>query len=192
MRVAILVRHGESETNVRSIVSSDYSGYPLTKQGRDQAQFTARELCPLRINFIATSPVERARETAGIISREKGIDEFVEPRIVESGLGRYNNSHFSEIPRKNRKELGMETWESHQERFRSVFAEVDGTWIMVSHEFPIRAALAMYLGMDEIESYGIRIRFASISVIDLEKGKVLCIGARHLTDRVKQYLAPMS
>ena len=33
MGIAILVRHGESETNVRNIISADYTGYPLTQEG---------------------------------------------------------------------------------------------------------------------------------------------------------------
>ena len=86
MGIAILVRHGESETNVRNIISADYTGYPLTQEGKKQARRAAEELAPIRINFIATSPVQRARETAGIIAATTGISEFVEPRIIESGM----------------------------------------------------------------------------------------------------------
>lgn len=186
--IAILVRHGESETNVRNIVSADYNGFPLTNEGKEQAMSAAQQLSSVKANFIATSPVQRARETASIISAVKGIAEFVDPRIVESGLGTYNNRPFYDIPRMSRKELGMETWESHQERFREVFREVEGNWIMVSHEFPIRAAISMYLGFDELESYGLKIRNATISVIDLEQKKVLCIGSRYLSDRIRTHL----
>ena len=188
MAIAILVRHGESETNVRNIVSSDYNGFPLTQEGRSQAKNAARQLFPIKVNFIATSPVQRARETASIISAEKEISEFVDPRIVESGLGRFNNTLFHDIPRQSRKDLGMETWESHQERFRNVFSEVEGNWILVSHEFPIRSAISMFLGLDEQESYGLKIRYATISVIDIEKEKVLCIGSRYLTSRVIEHI----
>ncbi len=186
--IAILVRHGQSETNVRNIVSADYSGYPLTDEGKKQAENAAKQLSAIKVNFIATSPVQRARETAKIISDQKGIAEFIDPRLVESGLGKYNNMSFHEIPRMSRKELGMETWESHQTRFRDLFREVQGNWIMVSHEFPIRAAISMFLGLDELESYGLSIRNATISVIDLEKEKVLCIGSKYLTGRVTEYL----
>ncbi len=188
MAVAILVRHGQSETNVKNIVSADYSGYPLTDEGKKQAENAATQLSGIKVNFIASSPVQRARETARIISEKKGIAEFIEPRLVESGLGKYNNTSFHEIPRMSRKELGMETWESHQKRFRDLFREVQGNWIMVSHEFPIRAAISMFLGMDELESYGLNIRNATISVVDIEKEKVLCIGSRLLSSRVKDYL----
>ncbi len=188
MGIAILVRHGESETNVRNIISADYTGYPLTQEGRNQARKAALELSPIRVNFIATSPVQRARETAGIIASTIGISEFVEPRIVESGMGRFNNTPLHQIPKLSRKELGMETWESHQKRFREVFSEVEGNWILVSHEFPIRAAISMYLGLDELESYGLKIRNATISVIDIEKEEVLCIGSKFLSYRVKTVL----
>ncbi len=188
MGIAILVRHGESETNVRNIISADYTGYPLTQEGKKQARRAAEELAPIRINFIATSPVQRARETADIIAATTGISEFVEPRIIESGMGRFNNTPVHKVPKLSRKELGMETWESHQKRFREVLSEVEGNWVLVSHEFPIRSAISLYLGLDEMESYGLKIRNATISVIDLEKEEVLCIGSEFLSERVKSIL----
>ncbi len=188
MGIAILVRHGESETNVRNLISSDYEGYPLTDTGRKQAANASEQLKGVQMDSFYTSPVQRARETAQIISETIEKTPVVDERIKESGMGKYNNRTFTDIPKLRRSELGMETWESHQDRFLNLLGEVEGISLMVSHAFPIRSVLAYYLGMNEDESYGINIRNASISVLDLENKEVLCIGSRHLTQRVKDQL----
>ena len=184
--IAILVRHGESESNVQNVVSSDISGYPLTLKGRGQASLAGNQLSGLRINSFSSSPVQRAMETSSIISERIFMKPEVDERIIESGMDEYNNKMFTEIPKLKRTELGMASWESHQERFREALSDVEGVKLMVSHAFPIRAALSLYLDLNEEESYGISIRYASISVMDLENGEVLCIGARYLSERVRR------
>lgn len=188
MASVIFVRHGESESNTRMIITSDYSGYPLTDKGKSQAAETARELAGVNVDSFFTSPVQRAVETAEIVSQSVGMKPSIDERIRESGMGPHNNKFLEDVPKLKRSELGMETWDSHQKRFLSAMKEVKGTSLMVSHAFPIRSAVAYFLGLDEDESYGINIRNGSITVIDLGKEEVLCIGARHLTKRVREHL----
>ncbi len=184
----IFVRHGESVSNTNNIITSDYKGFPLTETGKRQAAEAAGELKNIHVDYLLTSPVQRAQETAEIISRAVGVNASVDERIRESGMGPHNNKSLNEIPKKKRSELGMESWESHQERFLSAMNDVEGVTLMVSHAFPIRSAVAHFLDLDEDESYGINIRNGSITVIDLDSGKVLCIGSRHLSPKVRKYL----
>ncbi len=188
MASVIFVRHGESLSNTRNIITSDYTGYPLTERGKSQAREAARELSGTKVDRLLTSPVQRAKETAEIISGVLRVMPSVDERIRESGMGPHNNKSLEDIPKKKRSELGMETWESHQERFLSAMKDVTGTTVMVSHAFPIRSAVAYFLGFDEDESYGINIRNGSITVVDLDHGKVLCIGSRHLSVRVSDFI----
>lgn len=192
MSIAILVRHGESETNLKNIVSSDLDGYPLTPLGKEQASRAGQQLKDLAIARFQTSPVQRAVETSGIISEYIAMKPRIDDRIIESGMGKFNNRLLTEIPKASRSELGMETWESHQERFLKVFSEINETTLLVSHAFPIRAALSYYLDLDETESYGIDIRYATISVLDLEREEVLCIGSKVLSDRIKKGIRSVS
>lgn len=188
MSIAILVRHGESEANVRNIVSDDIDGYPLTVSGREQASLAAEQLSSLRIKALISSPVQRTRETASIISGKVGKEPLLDNRIIETGMGVHNNKVFTDIPKMSREELGMESWESHKKRLIDILEKIEGTSVLVSHAFPIRSALSVYLDLDELESYGINIRYASISVIDLESSDVLCIGSRYLSEKVKRYI----
>lgn len=188
MSIAILVRHGESTANVKQIVTHDIEGYPLTDLGRDQAALAGDQLSSLSVGSIYTSPIQRARETADIISRKIGVTPGVEEGIIETGMGKYNNRPYSEIPRRGLLALGLEPWESHQERLMKVMGRIRGTSILVSHEYPIRSALSIFLDLDETGSYGINIRNATISVVDIEESRVLCIGSRFLSDPVKDFI----
>jgi probable phosphoglycerate mutase len=113
-----------------------------------------------------------------------GIPYVIDSRIRESGLGDYNNRNISEVGKMSRTEMGMESWDSHINRFREIFGAYEGTYVMVSHALPIRAAISSFLGFNEEESFGINIRNASMSVIDIEKKRVLSIGSFLVTPKI--------
>ncbi len=190
VRIAVLVRHGESEANVRKIISDDLNGYPLTERGMRQAEFTASQLRGLRFDGILTSPVQRAMQTANIIGSALNMAPELEVNITESGMGPYNNTMMAGLPPGSRDELGMESWSSQVLRMRSVLDGIGNVRILVSHAMPIRAAIASYLGLDEVESFGIEIRNASMSVIDVQNEKIICVGSLLLSNRIRSMLAP--
>jgi len=68
----ILVRHGECEGNVEGLFRGR-SDFPLNKNGVRQAQSLAEEIANLgKVDFIFTSPLKRAAETAQIVSQRMG------------------------------------------------------------------------------------------------------------------------
>ena len=107
-------------------------------------------------------------------------------KIRESGLGPYNGYRVDEVPKLNREDLGMETWNSQLDRLKSALADYEGQYLFVSHALPIRVLTASFLGLNERESYGIDIKLASMTTIDVENEKVLSIGTVLLTERVKK------
>lgn len=60
------VRHGESKANAKRL-HQDFSG-GLSELGRKQAEFLAQRLKNIEIDYILSSPWERAKETADIIN----------------------------------------------------------------------------------------------------------------------------
>ncbi|BAB59883.1 phosphoglycerate mutase [Thermoplasma volcanium GSS1] len=189
MNRAILVRHGESETNLYGIISSDYDRYPLTQYGREQVTFIAPKLAELKFDGIITSPILRAVQTARIIANKCGLEILTDDRVRESGFGPYNNMHISEIPWKSREDMKMEPWESHVKRMREVINEYDGSYIIVSHAYPIKALICDMLGMGEDDCYSVEIKNASMSAIDVTNGRVLSIGTFLISDRVKRFFS---
>ncbi len=188
MKYAILIRHGESYTNRNGILSSELNRYRLTEEGVEQARFTGEQLQGLKFDRIITSPILRAVETANIINQYLNLEIQTDNRAIESDFGEYNGKRIVDIPDKSRDELGMESFQSQTGRMIDLINSYNGNYIVVSHSFPIRCVLAKYLNLGEVESFGLDIRHASMSIIDAEKKKILSIGSLLLSPEVKKIL----
>ncbi len=82
------VRHGESQWNVEDKICG-ITDSPLTDKGRQQALITGKAILDLGIqaDMILHSPLQRASETAHIISRVTKIPLQEEPRLIEQAFG---------------------------------------------------------------------------------------------------------
>lgn len=86
MKTAYVVRHGRTEFSVRGI----YSGrteVPLTDEGHEQAAHAAESLRREGVDAVYTSPLERARVTAGAIATASGTALHVDERLIEVDYG---------------------------------------------------------------------------------------------------------
>ncbi|EQD77809.1 Phosphoglycerate mutase domain protein, partial [mine drainage metagenome] len=162
---------------VKGLISEDISVYPLTNNGKQQADKTGKELLKLKIDRIIASPVLRARETASILSEIIQVPNEINNEIRESGLGPYNNTRSRVIPEGKRETLGFEPYDTIKKRMIKSIMGYDGTNVFVSHELPIKTVISEILDMDEEESRGIKLKNASISILDCKNRKLLCIGA---------------
>lgn len=81
------VRHGENQANLTKEFSYKYIDYPLTDKGILQAQQTARYFREKQIEFIYSSPLKRARETAELISHELHLPVLVLEEFRELNVG---------------------------------------------------------------------------------------------------------
>ncbi len=183
---AIFIRHGESLANVLNIITEDIDGYPLTERGMEQVLFSAEQLKGLKIDGIISSPILRTKQTARAIGDRLNLDIKIDDRVRESGLGAYNGYKLENVPKLSREDLGMESWSSQVKRMRKIIDDYDGNYVVVSHALPIRAVVASFLDLDEKESFGIEIKPASMSAIDISNNKVLSIGTLLLTDRIRK------
>ncbi|MDE3113677.1 MAG: histidine phosphatase family protein [Chloroflexota bacterium] len=81
-----LVRHGESEANA----ARRYAGQadsPLTERGRRQAEAVAAALRGVRFDRVISSDLSRARDTAAIVARDRGLQVEVFPELREVDVG---------------------------------------------------------------------------------------------------------
>lgn len=73
---AIFVRHGESVSNAdpdkAALAASE--GDRLTERGREQARAACPALAAMQPTALITSPMGRARETAGLIAEQLGME----------------------------------------------------------------------------------------------------------------------
>ena len=85
----LLIRHGQATHNLEGRWEG-WSSTPLTPKGREQAEAVARRLAVWSppISQIYTSPLLRARQTAGPIARELGLVPFPHEDLREIDFGR--------------------------------------------------------------------------------------------------------
>lgn len=95
----ILVRHGQSVYNAQDIICGSLES-PLTDQGREEARRSAQALIGTEIQFIYTSPLERAQETLAIFLEVIGQSPqvIVEPALIERNLGDIAGQPTSNFP----------------------------------------------------------------------------------------------
>ena len=184
---SILIRHGESESNVKGIVSVDVSAFPLTENGKLQVKKSAEYTRKMNIDHVFSSPVLRARQTSEIISEASGMDYAVDERLNETGVGRFNNSRITEETIANNPEE-FEDYEDVKKRMLSILEEKRGNTVFVSHGTPIKAVISSILGIGQKESDGIIIRNASITIVNLEESRILCIGSMGISPRIIEEL----
>lgn len=96
-----IVRHGETEANVKDIVSG-HSESDLTKKGKKQAQDLAGQFKDISFDAIFSSDLERAKQTAEIISLEKKLLVNTNKLLRERNFGRNEGKSRSDYREENK------------------------------------------------------------------------------------------
>ncbi len=135
-----LVRHGETDWNYRGLVQGS-TDIPLNEKGYEQAGEAGAYLKEYEWDFLYSSPLSRAHETAATIGRHIGLSQIhTDRRLQERNFGEAEGMEVSlrkelyrgrQIPR-------AETWEEVQARGIEVIDELalrhpDSRLMVVSH-----------------------------------------------------------
>ncbi len=164
LRPLYLVRHGQSEWNVRRLTQGQTAHPPLTDLGRAQAVeasgLLAEDLAAhgLRLGSILSSDLVRAVETAEVLAERFGVPVGIEPRLREQHLGWLQGRGYDETwaaadehdwSKPALPVAGGESWVDVRDRMAAVMAEVDRRQVvvLVSHGDAIRAAVAHVSGV---------------------------------------------
>ncbi|GAB4122903.1 MAG: histidine phosphatase family protein [Sideroxydans sp.] len=150
----ILLRHGESEGNVRNEINDDPTRVVnLTERGCQQAEEAAARLRDIPFTHAYVSQFPRARQTAEIVLRPHALSAQVDARLNErrSGMDGRHVDEFNEYVRADylhRIPPGGESFMQQMVRMKSFLDEVaarhpQGVVLAVSHENPIVAALTL-------------------------------------------------
>ena len=93
-----LVRHGEVY-NPHNIIYGNLPGYSLSENGILQIQNVADQLFDKTNNpIIFSSPLERAIESAEIISSKFKTNFIIDNHLKETNIGVYEGKKFNELP----------------------------------------------------------------------------------------------
>ena len=154
MKTVIMVRHGQSETNVRKVFTGQIDA-PLTDVGREQACMMAAYLDKYKVDKIYASSLSRAMETAQAIADRQNCSVEKRDELMEINSGLWQGLTFTEIAEKYpqtyeawRENIGLatpdggETCKQLYDRVTVFFKEVleapEETVCLVCHATPIR------------------------------------------------------
>jgi broad specificity phosphatase PhoE len=185
-----LIRHADVE-NPRRVLYGHLDGFPLSARGRAQAAALGQRLRDQGIRRIVHSPLERAVETARIISEQlpEPVPMAADPELREADFSRYlQGVPFWQIPvrrplwfvHKARRGLvpGDESTQQMGGRVlevaRRLVRERPGeTVALVSHADPLQAAWVLLDGRphNEREIYRKQVDRAGVLVVDFDEGE---------------------
>ena len=194
----IFLRHGQARNNVEKILAGRAEGYPLTETGVDQAEMIARFLEPFRLSAIYSSPVERARQTAAIVSRRLGIEYQVDERLTEIDMGSLSGMPYEAMFARHGniflkfyeghpviEENGIETFASIRNRVLDLVEHYGthdtGDILFVTHMDPIKSLLSTVMQLGPESLYELVIRNASLTMFKKDQGSLSVVSINSMS-----------
>jgi probable phosphoglycerate mutase len=181
----LLVRHGMTDA-VDAYLAGTAPGVHLNAAGRAQVEELAWRLNQVPIAAIASSPLERAVETAKPIARDHGLDVQLLPALNEVEIGEWTGKRLEELggdprwleyntSRSTTGPPGGELMIDVQHRAVTALVELSrrylsGTVAVISHGDVLRAILLFALGMPIDSWYRLEVAPARVSVVILNEG----------------------
>lgn len=157
MTTLYLIRHGEVY-NPQGIIYGRLPGFGLSAHGREQLK-TAAAL--LRADgppaVLYASPMQRAQESAAILSDALALEIHTDERLIETSIGSFQGKRFEDLPKPYISEEGahpeIESAASMRERFLRWVADAierhpNESIAAVSHRDPIIVTLLHWMGQD--------------------------------------------
>ena len=160
-----LVRHGEAECNVESILNSNLNDnkYHLTEKGEEQIKAIAQTLHNEGIDLIISSPFLRTKETAEIISNICGVKVEESELIKEVGLGQADGKTIDDLIKlvgnvENQTTNGVPGGEKPKElvaRLKKFVDQIEKNYknkkiAVISHGDPITRLISLFSGQNII------------------------------------------
>ena len=196
----IFLRHAQAENNTKRILAGRTEGVPLTKTGIEQAERIAKYLASIDISAIYSSPIERARHTAGIVAKNCSLEEVViDERLTEIDMGKFTRMNYDDMFAKYGNiflkfyendpvisEHEVETFPDVQKRVLDMVDDVlkkhnNENVILVTHMDPIKSMLATVMDLKPKTLFELIIANASLTIIT-EQDKKFSLSAINAMD----------
>ncbi|GAB3201287.1 2,3-diphosphoglycerate-dependent phosphoglycerate mutase GpmB [Nocardioides hungaricus] len=178
-----LVRHGQSQWNLRRLTQGQTAHPPLTDLGRSQsaaaAELIAADLKGLGLaaKRLLNSDLTRAAETAAVIGRRLQLTPESDPRLREQHLGDLEGRTYEETwaaaetfdwSDPTQPIAGGESLMDVYDRMGAVLGDLDrgSVSVLVSHGDAIRSAVAYLQGMKPHEAPWVDVPSGAVARID--------------------------
>lgn len=189
-----IVRHGQTESNVRSTCLG-HKDVPLNSEGEEQARKLAERLYGIKFDAVYTSPLSRAVNTVmPFVNMNKGMSLTMNYGLIERDFGLWDDMTFEEIQGKYPDEyrkwrdnwytyrpIEGESIEDVQKRAGAVMDKIvkshDGDTILIMTHLGIsRTIIAHLLGLEPSDSGGFWLDNAGIATVEYKDGKGILTG----------------
>lgn len=192
----LLIRHGQTTWNVEHRLPGQLPGVALNDTGRQQAARLADALTVIPISAMISSPLERAYDTAEIITYGRHLVIQREPDLMDTDVGRWAGKVIDDLV-KNDPDWkayvrdptvapeGIETFPQVQQRVVAAVErwrkqEQSGAYpAFVAHADVVKLLLAHYTGLEVGRAGTLSIDNASVSIVELEgeqRPRVIAMG----------------
>jgi probable phosphoglycerate mutase len=183
----LLIRHGESEGNTEMRLQGQ-GEYALTGRGLEQSRRLAERLRHLSLVALYSSPVSRARLTAGVIGEATGLEVTELPGVQEYDFGELSGITYRELMEKYPEIVeqyrrgpdypsfpGGEDREAFRQRVCETFWGVaehhpGASAAVVTHAGPIAVFCLEVLGLPYQRPVPLRVYNGSITVVEVRDG----------------------
>lgn len=177
-----IIRHGQTDWNKQNKLQS-YSDIPLNETGMQQAQNTSKFLQNEQIDFIITSPLIRAQQTAIIINKPHQKEIKIHKEITERNYGKFEGQNYHQVTHKMIEIFENNLYKEHEiETPKQLETRIKPFWekfhkqhygkniIIVSHSGAIKMLLSIIQNLPyEQVRRTIKKKNASITIIEFEK-----------------------
>jgi alpha-ribazole phosphatase len=186
MQRIILVRHGQTNTNIKGIIHAVKDEELLNIEGIKQMKKTAEKLKSFLPVKVYTSKEKRTIQSGEVIGRELGIPIETLDEIGERNWGNFTGKPWQEVEkilssmtldeRYSYIPANGESWKQVESRLIKAITEIlsqnkDDTIVVVSHGGVIRILMPYFLGASKEESFKYNPDNASITIFNHDNGK---------------------
>jgi probable phosphomutase (TIGR03848 family) len=188
MATVILVRHGRTTANASGTLAGRTPGVRLDSHGLEQAARTGERLAAVPLAALATSPLERCRQTAKAILARQAAEpaRHTDKGLTECDYGEWQGRSLKELAKEPLWKVvqaqpsaavfpGGESMQAMQARAVASVRRLDAAveaehgagavWAAVSHGDIIKSVLADALGMHLDLFQRLQVDPASVSII---------------------------
>lgn len=202
----ILVRHGETDWN-RGEVFRGRSDVDLNENGRRQAELLGEYLSRDPIDFIYSSPLQRAVKTAGAIAAHHNLEVNNVSNLIDFDFGEWQGLSLKEVKAKY-EEIhrdwmdtpeqvripGGECLEEVSGRVMSFVEDAvmrcgEGRIVLVSHRVVCKVLICGLLGIDNSHFHTIKLDTCGVTRFDCGEGR-LVLTAHNDTSFLKSMKGP--
>ena len=178
-----IVRHGQTNWNILGRTQG-HGNSDLTKKGLEQAKELADAIVDYPIDYIYSSDLGRAVQTAQIVANKLNLDVNKTPALREMGFGIWEGLLIEEIKRdhldtyktwRNEPHLvnieGGENLHIIKERTDKFIEELNKKYdnkhiVLVSHSVTVRAMLLSFLGSSMQNIYRIKQDNTALNIVE--------------------------